>query len=72
METEENKKTKSEMKKLGEKLPWNRSNDENKKNVREDKTAHLKSTRRLFLTRSRVSDKVSMSIEKAETQGEVN
>lgn len=43
METEENKtKKKSEMKKLGEKLPWNRSDDENKKNVRKDKTAHLK------------------------------
>lgn len=60
------------MKKLGEKLPWNRSDDENKKNVRKDKTAHLKSTHTLFLTRSRVSDRVSMSTEKADAQGEVN
>lgn len=60
------------MKKLGEKLLWNRSDDENKKNVRKDKTANLKSTRRLFLTRSRVSDRVSMSTEKVEAQGEVN
>lgn len=58
-------------KELGEKLFQNRSDEENKKNVRKDKTTNLQSAQRLLLTLSRVSNKVSMTPEKAEAPGEV-
>lgn len=59
------------MKKLGEKLFWNRSDDEDKKNGRKDKTTNFSSSHRLLLTLSRVNNRISMMSEKPEAPSKV-